>query len=1340
MQAMNTALGAMSLRLVVVSAFAIYASTVAEAATGSYRETPITAHWTGAVNGQWDNAANWEVEGLDSSDPGFHAVPGVLKNGDEYSGCKADQAIFDRTTSNTNINMGTLVCVSNVTVSGATTPRFAVKDVLPIGHGGTFKVESSVVNTPSVYRMRTGAFWIDSPILCTIENDSAGELVFESNVGYTANAQDPFAATTANFPTEKTTIKGSGDFRFKNYFPYSKAGEYNLYLQQTGTGKITYDYSPGRTAFRRITVNRPDGSDQFIDVTAGYFGDAAAGYDCFAVQSDTKISGAGRYHAGCGWGGGVGKNNQYSVDAGTLLWIDTMIEAYLVSAPVPPMGEAMNKKGEGTLRLTCPTNLIPGVLEISEGCLEASGIGMENAKSQMGTNGTAAVISAGARLRYIGAGETSDKKFRVALSGTSHFEHAGTGDLVFTSATPFIATNTSSAHVVKLYNTSGCVGAFSTPLAMADPNMTLNVASGAWRFTGANTFTGTIRSSAGSVLELSGDGSFANSVLLENGRIRVIGGDDTPVSWTFPVINESGAGKIVVEGKADIVFTSVSMASGSSLDIVADLNDVTLTFQGKTSASASPVAITLNGFAIQYDDNGRASYKVQKITGDQDVEVSGTTRFDLLAPDNDYTGKTILHGTPGAWIYAMWPGSIPDYSKVEVYENRITVPVEAPGLGGQTAWSDEQILSLANSAKLAMLGTNAVIAVDTSESGDHTLTLSDANVTSSTFGIGSDGTNRLIVTGSPSQKVFFASYSGTLEFNGNTDLKLGSGTVSSDYRSGKTATVVFDGVTGPISDDDEPIIIGGRRNLTAVTGFQTSDSLSEYRGHMIIRNSRLSNSRLASPDASNYNFLIGGNGSKAGMYGSGVLEIAGETTSVTGLFNITGNGYRTQGAVYQYDGEVVNWAGGANGAKCKPYFGYMGQAYWELSRGSYKQLGMSSWGTNQGVVDMTFAQYGGEALFTRRENGTYWYFGAGKSTSGADNHTSVPVARYYIRKGQGVVTNMTIRTCSNYKYGLAEFIVDGPEASLTFAKDTSLELCNVTGGRTSFVINDGGEFATYAGLRKCNDDSTREVVVSLNGGRIKALNDNLNLFGDSASDARKVARVTVYEKGATFDTNGKTVNLYAPLLAPAGKGIVSASATASMASYALVAPPLLHVYDGAGGLDGMVMAEFDRATHSVTNVRVLCPGSGYTSAPSAYAHILNECKSGCVSLQMADNPAGGGIVKTGEGTLVLGVANTYSGDTVVSNGVLKLAAAGAIPDSTVKLCGGKLDVADGVAYPVDLTLDVSGMPCERLSVVAENWTSSTLPNVVGANEKWAVERAGNRLVYHRSRGICLSFK
>ena len=103
---------------------------------------------------------------------------------------------------------------------------------------------------------------------------------------------------------------------------------------------------------------------------------------------------------------------------------------------------------------------------------------------------------------------------------------------------------------------------------------------------------------------------------------------------------------------------------------------------------------------------------------------------------------------------------------------------------------------------------------------------------------------------------------------------------------------------------------------------------------------------------------------------------------------------------------------------------------------------------------------------------------------------------------------------------------------------------------------------------------------------------------------------------------------------------------------------------------------------------VVSGGSGYTTATATFNYDGTIITKACEISTAAQSS--GSFTKAGDGLLGLNVANTYGGDTVLKGGTLKANVAGAIPaDSTVVLAGGRLEVANGVALPLNYRIDAT---------------------------------------------------
>ncbi|MDD4441682.1 MAG: autotransporter-associated beta strand repeat-containing protein [Kiritimatiellae bacterium] len=129
---------------------------------------------------------------------------------------------------------------------------------------------------------------------------------------------------------------------------------------------------------------------------------------------------------------------------------------------------------------------------------------------------------------------------------------------------------------------------------------------------------------------------------------------------------------------------------------------------------------------------------------------------------------------------------------------------------------------------------------------------------------------------------------------------------------------------------------------------------------------------------------------------------------------------------------------------------------------------------------------------------------------------------------------------------------------------------------------------------------------------------------------------------------------------------------------------------------------FDGGTLEGTNVLAgsdLIEGAAYVTATVRAGGARLASAPGndfSVTLNLAEDPAspGGGLVKLGNGRLTLGGANTYTGPTVVSNGVLALSGTLAVTNLTVAP-GASFSLADGTLStfaPAALRFGVGGAP------------------------------------------------
>ena len=150
-------------------------------------------------------------------------------------------------------------------------------------------------------------------------------------------------------------------------------------------------------------------------------------------------------------------------------------------------------------------------------------------------------------------------------------------------------------------------------------------------------------------------------------------------------------------------------------------------------------------------------------------------------------------------------------------------------------------------------------------------------------------------------------------------------------------------------------------------------------------------------------------------------------------------------------------------------------------------------------------------------------------------------------------------------------------------------------------------------------------------------------------------------------------------------------------------------------------------TGYVSKNNATVPGTGFLSG-TLTANILaggvtinNNGYALLDAAALLSGGGGGGLTSTGSGSLILGAANTYTGNTLVSGGTLVLGSVSALQDSTLDTSGsGVLALGVAGAYtfgglqgPNNLTLSTTASVPVALSVGGDGQSTSFSGNLVG---------------------------
>ncbi|MDA3927075.1 MAG: autotransporter-associated beta strand repeat-containing protein [Kiritimatiellae bacterium] len=397
------------------------------------------------------------------------------------------------------------------------------------------------------------------------------------------------------------------------------------------------------------------------------------------------------------------------------------------------------------------------------------------------------------------------------------------------------------------------------------------------------------------------------------------------------------------------------------------------------------------------------------------------------------------------------------------------------------------------------------------------------------------------------------------------------------------------------------------------------------------------------------------------------IVYVGTNTVVNGRL-LAGYATDSAGAVYQSSGVVTNMGGSASDSNIGTYgYGYYRLDGGELANKGYLLLGRISGSTG------VFEQRGGSCLINpgiAPDEGVVGdYYNGSLST----------------RAGVGVFVlsggtfNLDAHSLQLGEWSGENDFMDGT-ATFTVENDAQVDvsyvmLANRNGSPEAYVNLNGGTFTTQYFQKGGSNaaDNTGKAVVSFNGGTLRIPDSGAasSLVRTGADNTPALLNVNL--GGAIIDTlDGADITLDQPLNAPSNLGVSGIAISSSGAGY--IAAPAVLISEG-NGIGATAVAEVDTASGMLTGIRVTSPGSGYTSTPTVTLR-----GGGYTSLAVANASLGGnssgGLTKLGTGTLDLTAANTYTGPTVVSNGVLRLSAGNQTISaaSSLAVTGGTLDL------------------------------------------------------------------
>ena len=1307
--------------------------------------------WTGAHDGYWTNAANWTVNGAVATRcPGvcsneIFAADGTTNVGWTTAVSLTDLAEFGTPAAGgaTTINLDGYYCVSSITFK-AGCPVYTIgthsNQVIAIesfgaswGTSGRLTVEKDASIPILVAGLSVGMTY--KPLqrnsnkagIINIFNQADGELVI-SSFGYT---RDP-CEKLDRVGLVHVYFEGSGGFRFDgpchNIQQYSQWALWQypyIYLNSAKPVRFTTpQFGRGKTG---STYGTNDERGPVNIIVGGSCKEVIIEEGCRVSLSDwnypslyfivsAKITGKGTLQLCVQGDKGISGNYaNIGVSSGCVGTIECALDFYdSTSRNAKDMRFGGSYNG-GTFEVFGPTNMFSGAIWFFKSNTYRSnridGFGIATAADTAvylsSTTSGGVTTPANATIDYAGVGgETFSRDFRFkAANGTATVANTGTGALTLSSTfSPTngatVALNPDTAPIIFTGSITTYGDAAQIPLIKKGTD-TLVIAPEA-----ALPGVGSLRMTAGTV-DLSA---------------RVNG---NTVDFALPVTFDTGENTLILPDDASVTFPSLTATAGQTAGTLNIVGTGRVSVQGKTASDPVPAGLTINGCAAHFSADGalEPNYDVSIAArgdtvpdGDANtvaIMTAGSGNADTIALASTSV-KSLLHFCDADAEITIGSGRTLAAETITLSSRSGNLDIGSANDAGTLAGGPNGTLTLKNADTESVLSVNVDIASGTDVRVDATA--------------GKFGTVQL--TGGATAHPTIHISEGELRLTGEKPFYLGETFVGTNTNArAMTATLKLDGANVVIGED--PLYVGS--GLTRTWSKQTST------GRLIVTNSVVCNSDIFTPSFSIYNT---NRAICVGHKYTGVMDIYAGAVITNRLLvgGVYENYHDSASAVHQYGGEMAAIGGKAWNSSGGSYIGvFSGNGYYELNGGTFAMLGSISIGY-YGVG--SFVQYGGHSVFAdhplsteRTRFGPLAIGNGGNATmrfvgGTCEIHNTPSLTGGETNNGR---SRMTIEDTAYVDAGTNSVMITGSTTATGTWTNTA-----------DFVICNGGTLRA-GGFHRGHTDSAspnfRQVyTVAFNDGTLKLGASGSEIFRRQVTwGSRAVTNAVIYAGGMTLDTDGQTGNYTAtPFKGPWGGGVVSVPCEPITG---LIAAPVVDIM--GDGFGATAVAEFDSATGTMTGVKVVAPGVGYTHA-TAWIYKLKE-SSTSVTCVVEPNANTGSFTKKGEGDFTLNAVNTWGGQTILEGGTLRLGVTGALPEgTTVVYNGGELAVAPGVTLD-SLTVDIPKIsPDTRYALATfEGAAPGTAPAVTieGVSDpRWQARIGGHKLLLSYTKGTVLIFR
>ena len=297
------------------------------------------------------------------------------------------------------------------------------------------------------------------------------------------------------------------------------------------------------------------------------------------------------------------------------------------------------KQDAGTWILTNSGSTYTGTTQILGGVLGVDKLSNGGEGSSIGASSNAAtnlIIGSGATLRYTGAGDTTDRRFTLAV-GTTFIESSGSGAINFTS-NGAISTTGTGARVMALGGTNAGDNIMGATIANQNATNITSLAkndAGRWILTGNNSYTGLTNINAGTLIIGNGGttGSIVSSTINNAGVLGFNRSDVLTITGDI-----QGSGAVQQLGAGTTILTGASTYTGGTTITQGMLQ------LGNGGTTGSIVGNVVNNGSFTFNRNNSYTFG-GAISGTGAVRQIGTGTTILTGANSYLGGTSITAGT-----------------------------------------------------------------------------------------------------------------------------------------------------------------------------------------------------------------------------------------------------------------------------------------------------------------------------------------------------------------------------------------------------------------------------------------------------------------------------------------------------------------------------------------------------------------------------------------------------------------------------------------------------------------------------------------------------------------------